>query len=153
MLVIPIASNLYEVVKEIVKSKRMLFVTGIPGVGKSLLIQQMALIASAAGREVHLLRYNFAREPFETELNISKYPEIDGVTDPAIRKAVGLWARQAVQKWHEAHPQPNQLLIGELPLIGNRLIELVEPKEDATEPLLTSEQTLFCGSRAILGSA
>lgn len=143
MLVIPIASNLYEVVKEIVQSKRKIFVTGIPGSGKSLLIQQMALIASAAGREVHLLRYNFAREPFETELNISKYPEIDGVTDPAIRKAVGLWARQAVQKWHEAHPQSNQLLIGELPLIGNRLIELVEPKEDATEPLLTSEQTLF----------
>lgn len=143
MLVIPISSNLYKVVKEIVQSKRMIFVTGIPGVGKSLLIQQMALIASEAGREVHLLRYNLARQPFETEVNISKYPEIDGVTDPAIRKAVGLWARQAVQAWHEAHPAPNQLLIGELPLIGNRLIELVEPTDDAAEPLLTSEQTLF----------
>lgn len=143
MLVIPIASNLYKVVKEIVQSKRMIFVSGIPGVGKSLLIQQMALIASEAGRNVHLLHYNFARQPFETEVNISKYPEIDGVTDPAIRKAVGLWARTAVQAWHEAHPDPNQLLIGELPLIGNRLIELVEPADDTTEPLLTSEQTLF----------
>ncbi|WP_420628391.1 hypothetical protein [Candidatus Leptofilum sp.] len=143
MLVIPIASNLYKVVKEIVQSKRMIFVSGIPGVGKSLLIQQMALIASEAGCEVHLLRYNFARQPFETEVNISKYPEIDGVTDPAIRKAVGLWARQAVQNWHEQHPAPNQLLIGELPLIGSRLIELVEPADDAAEPLLTSEQTLF----------
>lgn len=143
MLVIPISSNLYKVVKEIVQNKRMIFVTGIPGVGKSLLIQQMALIASDAGREVHLLRYNLARRPFETEVNISKYPEIDGVTDPAIRKAVGLWARQAVLAWHEAHPAPNQLLIGELPLIGNRLIELVEPTDDAAETLLTSEQTLF----------
>ena len=143
MLVIPIASNLYKVVKEMVHRKRLIFVTGIPGVGKSLLIQQMALIASEAGRKVHLLRYNLARQPFETEVNISKYPEIDGVTDPAIRKAVGLWARQAVQEWHEAHPAPNQLLIGELPLIGSRLIELVEPANDAAEPLLTSEQTLF----------
>ncbi|MCB8978160.1 MAG: hypothetical protein H6657_12125 [Ardenticatenaceae bacterium] len=143
MLVIPIASNLYKVVKEMVHRKRLIFVTGIPGVGKSLLIQQMALIASEAGREVHLLRYNLARRPFETEVNITKYPEIDGVTDPAIRKAVGLWARQAVRDWHEAHPAPNQLLIGELPLIGNRLIELVEPTDDAAEPLLTSEQTLF----------
>ncbi len=143
MLVIPISSNLYKVVKEIVQNKRMIFVTGIPGVGKSLLIQQMALIASEAGREVHLLRYNLARRPFETEVNISKYPEIDGVTDPAIRKAVGLWARQAVQEWHEKHPVPNQLLIGELPLIGNRLIELVEPTDDAAETVLTSEQTLF----------
>ena len=143
MLVIPIASNLYKVVKEMVHTKRLIFVTGIPGVGKSLLIQQMALIASEAGREVHLLRYNLARRPFETEVNITKYPEIDGVTDPAIRKAVGLWARQAVWQWHEAHPAANQLLIGELPLIGNRLIELVEPANDAAEPLLTSEQTLF----------
>ncbi len=143
MLVIPIASNLYKAVKEMVQSKRLIFVTGIPGVGKSLLIQQMALIASEAGREVHLLRYNLARRPFETEVNISKYPEIDGVTDPAIRKAVGLWARQAVQTWHESHPDPHQLLIGELPLIGNRLIELVEPHDDAAEPLLSGEQTVF----------
>ena len=143
MLVIPIASNLYKVVKEMVHRKRLIFVTGIPGVGKSLLIQQMALIASEAGREVHLLRYNLARRPFETEVNISKYPEVDGVTDPAIRKAVGLWARQAVWDWHERHTEPNQLLIGELPLIGNRLIELVEPANDAAEALLTSEQTLF----------
>ena len=143
MLVIPISSNLYKVVKEIVQSKRLIFVTGIPGVGKSLLIQQMALIASEAGREVHLLRYNLARQPFETEVNISKYPEIDGVTDPAIRKAVGLWARQAVKTWHETHPHPQQLLIGELPLIGNRLIELVEPTDDAAEPLLSSDQAIF----------
>ena len=143
MLVIPISSNLYKVVREIVHSRRMIFVTGIPGVGKSLLIQQMALIANEFGRKVHLLRYNFARQPFETEVNISKYPEIDGVSDPAIRKAVGLWARQAVPAWHKAHPDPNHLLIGELPLIGNRLIELVEPGEDEAEHLLTSSQTLF----------
>lgn len=143
MLVIPISSKLYKTVREIVQSKRMIFVTGIPGVGKSLLIQQMALIASEAEREVHLLRYNFARQPFETEVNITKYPEIDGVTDPAIRKAVGLWARSAVQKWHETHPNAHHLLIGELPLIGNRLVELVEPENDAAEPLLNSERTLF----------
>lgn len=143
MLLIPISSKLYEVVKDIVQSKRMIFVTGIPGVGKSLLIQQMILIANEAGREVHLLRYNFARQPFETEVNINKYPEIDGVTDPAIRKAVGLWARGAMRNWHEAYPEAKQLLIGELPLIGNRLIELVEPADDDAESLLKGDQTLF----------
>ncbi|MCB9008899.1 MAG: hypothetical protein H6656_16310 [Ardenticatenaceae bacterium] len=55
---------------------------------------------------------------------------------------MGLWARQAVRLARGASA-PNQLLIGELPLIGNRLIELVEPANDAAEPLLTSEQTLF----------
>jgi hypothetical protein len=121
----------------------MVFITGLPGVGKSLLIQQLALIAKGLGRQVHLLQYNVAREPFETEPNILKYPEVEGVTDPAIRKAVGLWARTAVHQWHQQHPQPAHLLIGELPLIGNRFIELVEVHDDEVESVLSSEQAQF----------
>ena len=143
MLVIPISSTLYEVLKELAQTRRMVFITGLPGVGKSLLIQQLALIAMEDGRKVHLLQYNVAREPFETESNIARYPEVEGVTHPAIRKAVGLWARTAVQRWHEQHPQPEHLLIGELPLIGNRFIELAEKHDDAVEPLLSSEQARF----------
>lgn len=143
MLVIPISSHLYQVVKELATNRRMIFITGLPGVGKSLLIQQIALVAHEAGRRVHLLKYNLAREPFETEVNISKYPEIEGVTDPAIRKAVGLWARFAIRQWHEQHPGNEDLLIGELPLIGNRLVELVEVYNDAAEPILSSEQAQF----------
>jgi predicted AAA+ superfamily ATPase len=92
MLVIPISSQLYQVLKELAQTRRMVFITGLPGVGKSLLIQQLALIAKGFGRNVHLLQYNVAREPFETEPTILKYPEVEGVTAPAIRKAVGLWA-------------------------------------------------------------
>lgn len=143
MLVIPISSKLYGYLKEAAQVRRMIFVTGLPGVGKSLLIQQLALIARGLGRKVHLLQYNVAREPFETEINIAKYPEIEGFTDPAIRKAVGLWARDAVWQWHEAHPAVEHLLIGELPLIGNRFIELVEVHDDVVEPLLSSEQAQF----------
>jgi hypothetical protein len=143
MLVIPIASDLYETLKGLAATRRMVFMTGLPGTGKSLLIQQLALIASEAGRQVHLLQYNLAREPFETTVNLAKYPELDGVTDPAIRKAVGLWARQAVQRWHQQNPDPAHLLIGELPLIGNRLIELVEKVDDPAEGLLSSEQAMF----------
>lgn len=143
MLVIPISSTLYKVLKALANTRRMVFVTGLPGVGKSLLIQQLALIAAEAGRKVHLLQYNVAREPFETAVNIAKYPEIDGFTNPAIRKAVGLWARDAVGRWHEQQPTPEHLLIGELPLIGNRFIELAERRDDAVEPLLGSEQAQF----------
>ena len=143
MLVIPISSQLYQVLKELAQTRRMVFITGLPGVGKSLLIQQLALIAKGMGRQVHLLQYNVAREPFETESNILKYPEVEGVTDPAIRKAVGLWARTAVHQWHQQHPDPANLLIGELPLIGNRFIELVEIHEDAVESVLSSDQAQF----------
>ena len=143
MLVIPISSQLYQVLKELAQMRRMIFVTGLPGVGKSLLIQQLALIAREAGRHVHLLQYNVAREPFEREPYASKYPEVEGVTDPAIRKAVGLWARTVVNHWHDTHPHPSNLLIGELPLIGNRFIELVEPQDDDVEDVLASEQAQF----------
>lgn len=143
MLVIPISSSLHEYLQEFARTRRMVFITGIPGVGKSLLIQQLALIASEAGRKVHLLQYNVAREPFENEVNLRKYPEIDGVTDPAIRKAVGLWARTAALNWHIQNPDPAHLLIGELPLIGNRFIELAEIHDDPVESILSSEQALF----------
>ena len=143
MLVIPISSSLYETFTKLAQSYRMIFMTGLPGTGKTLMIQQLSLIASKVGRKVHLLQYTPARQPFETEANLAKYPEIEGFTDPAIRKAVGLWARKAVQQWHEQHPDPEHLLIGELPLIGNRLTELVKVYNDAAEPLLSSEQAIF----------
>jgi hypothetical protein len=143
MLVIPISSQLYQLLKELAQTRRMVFITGLPGAGKSLLIQQLALIAKGLGRQVHLLQYNVARESFESGPNILKYPEVEGVTAPAIRKALGLWARTAVDQWHHQHPEPTNLLIGELPLIGNRFIELVEVHDDAIESILSGQQAQF----------
>ena len=143
MLVIPISSTLYDTFKELAESQRMVCITGLPGVGKSLLIQQMALIAHEMGRKVHLLQWDVSRKAFETPEIGEKYPEVDGVTDPAIRKAVGLWARDAVVAWDRTHPDPSHLMIGELPLIGNRLIELAEVHEDDAEPLLSSDAVRY----------
>lgn len=143
MLVIAIDSNIQTAFEDLASSKRMVFMTGLLGTGKSMLIQQLALIANKEGRKVHTLQYDLARKAFETKTNLAKYPEIDGVTDPAIRKAVGLWVRQAVLNWEAAHPEPEHMLIAELPLIGNRLIELVQPEEDALEPILQQEEHLF----------
>ncbi|MEM7347761.1 MAG: hypothetical protein AAF485_26305 [Chloroflexota bacterium] len=143
MLLLPISSNLYNTFKTLAETKRMIFMAGLPGTGKSLLIQQLALIAAQTGRKIHLLQYTLSREPFETEQNLAKYPEIEGFTAPAIRKAVGLWSRGAVVQWHKQHPDPEHLLIGELPLIGNRLTELIKVYRDEAEPLLTDENTLF----------
>jgi len=68
---------------------------------------------------------------------------VDGVTHAVIRKAAGLWARGAVGAWDRAHPDRRDILIGEVPLIGNRLIELVQRQSDEVEGLLAGEQTLF----------
>ena len=103
----------------------------------------MALIAEQTGRAVHLLRWDVARLAFDTPRILARYPEIGGVTHAAIRIAVGRWARAAVLRWHLGHPDPEHLLIGETPLVGERLMELARPRADAVEPLLAGPATIF----------
>lgn len=141
-IILPTDSNIYTTFQQLAAQQRMVFLAGLPGTGKSLLIQQLAGLAHQAGRTVHLLQWDVTRAAFETAVLLQKYPEIDGVTHPAIRKAVGLWARTAVHHWHQTH-NPNHLLVGEVPLIGNRLTELTQPLDDAAEPLLSAPACCF----------
>ncbi|HEX5502103.1 MAG TPA: hypothetical protein VFW96_05740 [Thermomicrobiales bacterium] len=142
-VIIPRASPLYVPLARMAGERRAVFFAGLPGAGKSLLVQQLARLAHAAGRRVHLVQWDVARAAFETPELLARYPEVEGVTHAAIRKAVGLWARDAVLRWHEAHPDPAHLLIGETPLVGGRLVELAQVHDDAAEVLLASPATLF----------
>lgn len=142
-LVLPRESDVFQALHQAARGRRCVFFAGLPGVGKSLMIQQMVLIAREVGREVHLLQWDVARGPFETPGILSRYPEVDGVTHAAIRKAVGLWARAGVRRWDQAHPDVRHLLIGETPLIGSRLIELAQRKDDDVESLLAGLEVLF----------
>ncbi|MCP5096775.1 MAG: hypothetical protein GY943_14575 [Chloroflexi bacterium] len=141
-IILPPESNSYRLFQQIAAQQRVVFLAGLPGTGKSLLLQQLALMAAQAGRTVHLLQYDVARMPFETPENLAKYPEIDGFTHAGIRKAVGLWARQGVLAWHKQFADPSHFLLGEVPLVGNRLIELTQQLNDDAESLLASEATL-----------
>ena len=136
-------SGLYQSLSEAAGNKRCVFLAGLSGVGKSLLLQQLALIALDAGRTIHVIQWDIARQAFETPSVMARYPERDGVTHAGIRKAVGLWAREGIARWDRAHPDESHLLIGETPLIGNRLIELAQIRADAVEPLLASDSTRF----------
>lgn len=120
-----------------------MFFAGLPGTGKSLLIHQLAHLARAAGRTVHLLQWDTARPCFEACEAGARHPVVDGVTRPAIRRAVGLWVRRAVLDWARGHPGDEHLLLGETPLVGGRFIELARPEDDATEPLLAGTATRF----------
>jgi hypothetical protein len=141
--ILPSESALFRRLHQAAVASRCVFFAGLPGVGKSLLLQQLALIAGQRGRSVHLLQWDVARGPFETPELLARYPETDGVTHPAIRKAVGLWARGAVDRWDRRAADPRHLLVGEVPLIGNRLIELVQPRSDDVEALLAGAGTVF----------
>lgn len=141
--IIPADSPLRSLFDELVKRRRIVLFAGIPGVGKSLLVQQLVILAQRAGRTVHLLQWDVTRAAFETPEILRRYPEVDGLTHLAVRTAVGLWAREAVRSWHERQASPEHILIGEVTLLGNRLLALAEPHQDAAEPLLSGRDTAF----------
>ena len=136
-------SSLYHTFAQIVTQRKMVFFAGLPGAGKSLLLKQLALMAQQSGRVVDLLQWDVTRSAFETADTQQRYPEIGGVTHAAIRKAVGLWARTTVYQWHTTHQDDARFLLGEVPLVGSRLIELVQPHDDKVEAVLSHEQALF----------
>ncbi|MGH8697656.1 MAG: hypothetical protein ACREVS_14330 [Burkholderiales bacterium] len=123
--------------------RRMVVFAGLPGTGKSLLLHQLAHLAAGARRRVHLLQWDVARSVFEASPSGQHYPLIDGVTHAVIRKAAGLWVRQALVAWNERHPGAEHLLIGETPFVGSRFIELARRLDDRAEALLTSAASRF----------
>jgi len=142
-IILPKESNIYRLFQQAVAQRQMVFLAGLPGTGKSLLLKQLALMAQQAGRTTHLLQWDVTRAAFETAVILQKYPEIDGVTHPAIRKAVGLWTRAGIQQWHETYVGTDHFLLGEVPLVGNRLSELTQSLPDESEAILVDEKTLF----------
>jgi hypothetical protein len=121
----------------------MVFFAGLPGTGKSLLVHQMAHLASRNGRIVHLLQWDVARPVFEGSPAGRRYPLADGVTHPVVRRAAGLWVRRALVDWRERHPGAEHLLVGETPFVGGRFVELARRLDDPTEALLIAAWCRF----------
>jgi hypothetical protein len=141
--VIDEGSPLYAALGALAREARLVFFAGLPGTGKSLLLRELAHLAHAHGRVIHLLQWDVARPVFEASEAGRPYPQDRGVTHGLIRLAVGRWARAAVAAWHAAHLAREDLLIGETPFIGHRLVELARPERDAAEPVLAAPSTRF----------
>jgi hypothetical protein len=129
-------AGLYAHLQRLASVERCVFFAGLPGTGKSLLSHQLTHLAHTLGRTVHMLQWDVARPVFEASAAGQRYPVVHGVTHGVIRKAAGLWARQAVVQWHQRYPEVGHLLIGETPLVGHRCIELARQCADAAELLL-----------------
>ncbi|HKV44297.1 MAG TPA: hypothetical protein VJT32_06425 [bacterium] len=142
-LIIEEDPKLYTHLARLAREGRMVLFAGLPGTGKSLFIHQLAHLAHAAGRAVHLLQWDVVRPLFEASPAGSRYPVLRGVTHAVIRKAAGAWVREAVAAWCRHFPEPGPLLIGETPLVGNRFVELARRGDDAIEPLLTATSCHF----------
>jgi hypothetical protein len=142
-VVIASRNDLEAALTSMARAHRMVFVAGLPGVGKSLFIRELARVAHGMRRDVYLLQWDVARPSFVSQAILARYPEHDGAAHPVVRKAVGRWVRKAVFRWHREHETSSGILIGEVPLIGNRLMELAQVHADDAEPLLAGPQTLF----------
>lgn len=123
-------------------AQRMVFFAGLPGTGKSLLAHQLAHLAHARGRQVHLLQWDVARPAIEASEAGRRYPAHNGVSHAVVRVAAGLWAREAVARW-AARSGPGDLLIGETPFVGHRFIELARRADDEAEPHLSAPSCRF----------
>ena len=139
----PADRDLHVHLERLARSARMVFVAGLPGTGKSLVIHQLAHLAAGAGRTVHLLQWDVVRPVFEASPAGRRYPMAEGVTHAVVRKAVGLWSRRALVEWQRRCVAPGHLLIGEAPFVGNRLIELARPMDDDAEPILAAPSCRF----------
>ena len=141
-LVVHADSRLEEQVRSLC-GQRMVFFAGLPGTGKSLLVHQLAHLAGGTGRSIHLLQWDVARPVFEASPAGRRHPLADGVTHAIIRKAAGLWVRHALVRWNERHPEPEHLLAGETPFVGNRFVELAHRLDDRAEALLAAPSCRF----------
>jgi hypothetical protein len=142
-LVVSEDAGLLAVLAALARDARLVFFAGLPGTGKSLLIHQLAHLAHARGRPIHLLQWDVARPVFEASTPGRRYPQERGVTHGVIRLAVGRWARAAVAQWHAGHPGLEDILIGETPFVGHRLVELARVGRDEAERVLSAEWTRF----------
>ncbi|MDE2775820.1 MAG: hypothetical protein OXI77_07770 [Chloroflexota bacterium] len=138
-LIIEPESWLYHQFSQLIEDADLVFFAGLPGVGKSLLLQQLTLMARAAGRRVTLLQWDVARQPFETP----RYPLSEGATHPLVINATGLWLRAALADWDARAKKPGDMLIGEAPFIGGRCMEIARSMADEAEALLSNERTQF----------
>lgn len=120
----------------LIERARVIVVTGLPGVGKSHLVRQLACEAVAANRAVTLLQWDVARGALATPAMADRYPEVDGVTPPAIRLAIGRWARKTVAEFagrSASGSDPGARMLVEAPLVGHRLAAVALAADDEHE--------------------
>jgi hypothetical protein len=136
--------EIHASLQKVARTCEIAVVVGMPGVGKSLFVQQLALIAQQEGRSVHLLQWDVTRRAFETDDILARYPDLEnGETHPLIRMAVGMWSRSGVLQWHREYGDSGHMLIVEAPLVGNRLVEISQPADDEAELVLAGSRSRF----------
>ena len=141
--IIPESQSIHQDFRKLVEDRKLVIFSGLPGVGKSLYINEFYRIAQSMDVPVDLVQWDVARKAFETELINAHYPMGDGIVHNGLKLIAGEWLMQFIKVWLNDNEDSDRLLLVEAPLVGHRFIELVKPIEDTyLETFLKSDQTV-----------
>ncbi len=137
--IIPESSLVFQTLRQAAVSAKAVVFSGLPGVGKSLYINQFKHTAASEGRKVTVIQWDVARKAFETPLIEERFPMGDGVVHDGVKLSAGAWLLATVKAWMESHQEDkSQLLLIEAPLVGHRFIELAQVQSDKELELFLS---------------
>jgi len=138
--VIPASSPVYQTIEKAVNTAKAVVFSGLPGVGKSLYINQFQVIAKAKGKNVTVIQWDIARKSFETKEIAKHYPIENDEVHNGVKLSAGAWLLETIKNWLTQFQKEDLLLI-EAPLVGHRFIELAKIQaDDALEHFLKSEE-------------
>lgn len=139
--IIPKSSNIYLELKEIAESKKLVIFSGLPGVGKSLYIQEFQKIVNELKRPIDVIQWDVARKSFESEEIAKDFPMGEGTVHNGVKIMSGMWLMETIKKWNEANINNDRILLIEAPLVGHRFVELVHKTTDESlETFLSSDK-------------
>ena len=128
--IIPNSSPVYQTLVNVVHTAKVVVFSGLPGVGKSLYINQFQQIARKKNRPVTVIQWDIARKAFETPVVLARYPLGNGVIHNGVKLGVGQWLMDTIKDWLENNTDNDRLLLIEAPLVGHRFIELAKIQRD-----------------------
>lgn len=138
---IPIDSKVFQTIDDITKNAKIVAFSGLPGVGKSLYINQFHQCAQSNQRSIDVIQWDVARKAFETP-EISKiYPIENDTVHNGVKLSVGQWLIDFIDQWLIEHSHNDRILLIEAPLVGHRFVEIAkECQLERVEEYLSSDQ-------------
>jgi len=141
---IPTTSPVYKALEQMAKTARVVALSGLPGVGKSLYARQFKIIAQVLGKNLTVIQWDIARKAFETSEIFARFPMGEGVVHNGVKLSVGRWLMDTLKEWLAKHHEEKDLLLIEAPLVGHRFVELAQVQADEElEAFLKSEAFQF----------
>lgn len=136
--IIPEKSPVYQQLLLSARMAEVLVFSGLPGVGKSLYINQFQTLAKKEGRKVTIIQWDIARKAFETPEIAAQYPMGKGEVHNGLKLIAGAWLIDTIKAWLTTKADKGLLLI-EAPLVGHRFVEIAKKQADtAFEDYLSS---------------